>query len=89
MKVVINVKFGGFSLPKEFCKKYNMNEYDDIERTDERLVKFVMSHKNSVEVSFGRLVAEEIPDNATDYMITEYDGAESIYYVLDGKIYEI
>lgn len=89
MKIVINVNFGGFSLPEEFCKKYNMDKYDDIKRTDERLVKFVMSHKNSVEVFCGRLVAKEIPDNATDYMITEYDGAESIYYVLDGKIYEI
>ena len=89
MRVVINRSFGGFSLPKEFCRKYHMNEYDDIDRTDKRLVKFVMSHKNSVEVFCGRLVAEEIPDNATDYIITEYDGAESIYYVLDGKIYEI
>ena len=89
MRIVINVDFGGFSLPTEFCKKYNMNEYDDIERTDERLIKFVMSHKNSVKVYCGRLVAEEIPDNATDYMIFEYDGAESIYYVLDGKIHEV
>lgn len=89
MRVVINVSFGGFSLPEEFCKKYNMDKYDDIKRTDERLVKFVISHKNSVEVFCGRLVAKEIPDNATDYIITEYDGAESIYYVLDGKIYEI
>ena len=89
MRVVINVNFGGFSLLEEFCKKYNMDKYDDIKRTDERLIKFVMSHKNSVEVFCGRLVAKEIPDNATDYIITEYDGAESIYYVLDGKIYEI
>ena len=86
MKIVINVNFGGFSLPEEFCKKYNMDKYDDIKRTDERLVKFVMSHKNSVEVFCGRLVAKEIPDTATDYMISEYDGAEEIYYVLDGKI---
>lgn len=89
MRVVINVDFGGFSLPEEFCKKYNMDKYDDIERTDERLVQFVMSHKNNVKVFCGRLIAEEIPDNATDYIITEYDGAESIYYVLDGKIHEI
>ena len=89
MRIVININFGGFSLPEEFCKKYNMDKYDDIERTDERLVKFVVSHKNSVEIPYGRLVAEEIPDNATDYMITEYDGAESVYYVLDGKIYEV
>ena len=34
----------------------------------------------------GKLVVEEIPDTATDYMISEYDGAEEVYYVLDGKI---
>ena len=35
------------------------------------------------------LVVKEIPDNATDYMITEYDGAEGIIYVVDGKLEEI
>ena len=88
MKIVINVDYGGFSLPKEFCKKYGMDRFDDIERTDERLVKFVESHKNGVKIQYGKLVVEEIPDTATDYMIFEYDGAESVYYVLDGKIYE-
>ena len=88
MKIVINVDYGGFSLPKEFCKKYGMDRFDVIERTDERLVKFVESHKNGVKIQYGKLVVEEIPDTATDYMIFEYDGAESVYYVLDGKIYE-
>ena len=89
MKIVINVEFGGFSLPKEFCKKYHMDVYDDIDRTDKRLINYVESHNNCVEVFCGKLVVKEIPDNATDYMISEYDGAESIYYVLDGKIHEV
>lgn len=29
----------------------------------------------------------EIPDNVTDWEISEYDGWESVVYVLDGKIY--
>ena len=86
MKIVINVRYGGFSLPTEFCEKYHMDKYDDINRTDKRLVDFVESYKNGVEVSCGKLVVEEIPDTATDYMISEYDGAEEVYYVLDGKI---
>lgn len=28
----------------------------------------------------------EIPDDATDWILTEYDGAETLYYVVDGKI---
>lgn len=88
MKIVINVNYGGFSLPIDFCEKYDMDEYDDISRTDKRLIEFIESHENGVKVRFGKLFVEEIPDNATDYMIIDYDGAESVYYVLDGKIYE-
>lgn len=88
MKIVINECFGGFSLPKEFCEKYHMDKYDDIDRTDERLVSFVES-RGHVKENCARLVVEEIPDNATDYMISDYDGAESIYYVVNGKIKEI
>lgn len=35
-----------------------------------------------------RLCVVEIPDGVTDYRINDYDGLESILYVLDGKIYE-
>ena len=88
MKIVINNCFGGFSLPTEFCKKYNMDTYDDIERTDERLVSFVES-RGCIRERCSMLVVMEIPDNATDYMITDYDGAEGIIYVVDGKLEEI
>ena len=88
MKIVINACYGGFSLPKEFCEKYNMRTYEDIERTDPRLVSFVESH-GRVKENCALLVVEEIPDNATDYMIVEYDGAEDLYCVIDGKIEEI
>lgn len=88
MKIVINACFGGFSLPKEFCEKYNMRTYEDIERTDPRLVSFVES-RGRVEENCALLIVEEIPDNATDYMIVEYDGAEDLYCVIDGKIEEI
>lgn len=89
MKIVINDCYGGFSLPKEFCKKYNVDEFDDeVERTDERLVSFVES-RGRVKERYSMLIVVEIPDNATDYMITEYDGAEGIIYVVDGKLEEI
>lgn len=28
----------------------------------------------------------EIPDNATDWRLIDYDGVETLYYVVDGKI---
>ncbi len=29
-----------------------------------------------------------LPEGVTDWIVTEYDGAESLYYVKDGKIYD-
>ena len=29
----------------------------------------------------------EIPDDCSDWMVTEYDGAETIYFVNEGKLY--
>lgn len=87
MKLVINKEFGGFSLPEEFCTQYNMKEYEDIDRTDDRLINFVENHGGHVEVFCGDLVIAEIPDESTDYYIDEYDGLETVIYVLDGKIH--
>lgn len=87
MKLVINKEFGGFSLPEEFCTQYNMKEYEDIDRTDDRLINFVENCGGHVEVFCGELVITEIPDESTDYYIDEYDGLESVIYVLDGKIH--
>lgn len=39
---------------------------------------------------FGRLehlIVVEIPDESTDYYIEDYDGVESVIYVVDGKIH--
>lgn len=92
MKIVINRCFGGFSLPSYFCEIYELDKYDDIDRADARLVEFLESYfaatgKNSYSESFSKLVVEEIPDNSTDWHIDDYDGAESIIYVVDGKLH--
>lgn len=85
MKIVINTTFGGFYLGEEYCKKYNTYPYDynNSIRTDPQLVKWVENHPNDNP----SLTAVEIPEEATDWMINEYDGAEQILYVLDGKIH--
>ena len=28
-----------------------------------------------------------LPEGATDWFVTDYDGCESLWYVLDGKLY--
>lgn len=87
MKIVINACYGGFSLPKEFCNLYGFSTYDDIERTDSRLIDFVESKGGCIREHCAYLIIEAIPDEATDWEINEYDGYESIIYVLDGKIH--
>lgn len=88
MKLVINVSYGGFSLPEEFRTQYGIDEYDDnINRTDERLITFIENHGGCVEAFCSELEVVEIPDESTDYYIDEYDGLETVIYVLDGKIH--
>lgn len=43
--------------------------------------------RGQVKTFEGRLEVVEIPEEATDWEIDEYDGQESITYVVDGKIY--
>lgn len=92
MKIVVNNCFGNFELPTEFCTIYELDEYDDIDRADARLIDFLESYftatgEKSYSGRFSELIVVEIPDIATDWHINEYDGVESIVYVVDGKLH--
>lgn len=87
MKMVINECYGGFSLPEEFCENFGFDSYDDIDRTNPDLIDFIEAKGGEVRHGCAHLVVEEIPDEVTDWEISEYDGYESIIYVLDGKIH--
>jgi hypothetical protein len=82
MKLVINGTYGGygFGVADEF--EALVEKYED-ERTALELIAFVEEHPDDC----GDLEVVEIPDEATDYLINEYDGAETVYYVVDGKIH--
>lgn len=99
MKIVYNACFGGFGINPEFFDIYGIDEMYGISirdlvelerskkvRTDPRLVEYVETHPKECEDDCSRLKIVDIPDNATDWMVTEYDGAETVYYVVDGKI---
>lgn len=84
MKMVINGSWGGFKLPKDYAAaKTDGWVYDrsDEVRCDPDLINTVESKDYE-----GDLEIVEFPDEATDYMISEYDGMESLYYVINGKI---
>ena len=80
MDIVVNRSWGGFQIPRKIANKRGLSVYDDIDRTDKELVDWVNTHVSSLEVF-------SIPDDATDWDIWDYDGMETIIYVVDGKIY--
>lgn len=89
MKVVINRKFGSFSVSKEIAKELNLIDEWTLNRADKRLIEAVIKDPKRASGEFARLAVVEIPDEATDWEITEYDGAEGITYVMGGKLYHI
>lgn len=88
MKVVINDCFGGFSINREIAKQHFDGKWYEIKRTDPTLIKLIESGV-CCDGSNAELKVVEIPDEATDWRIIDYDGAEHILYVVDGKIHSI
>lgn len=89
MKVVINTSWGGFKLPEEVaeklgCDHWGWNGGEVISRSDERLVEALSNYpyRTTLEIV-------EIPENATDWRIEEYDGMENVIAVIDGKIVDL
>lgn len=85
-KILVNLHFGGFGLKDEYFKDFMKRTHGltDI-REDEKLIALV---EQGVDIGdhYADIGIAEIPDNATDYYINEYDGKEEVLYVLDGKI---
>ena len=82
MKLVINKDFGGFGYGvadeyEDFVDKFGEN------RTSPEIVAFVEEHPDKC----GDLAIIEIPDTATDWEIDDYDGLETVIFVVDGKIH--
>lgn len=85
MKIVLNKDYGGFSVPDEL-EAIGVDEYSDDVRTDSRLIEWVEAHPN-VEFNCACLEVVTVPDDITDYEISEYDGWETLIYVRGGKIF--
>lgn len=84
MKFVLNKCYGGFGLSDWAEEQIGCSEpYRD----DSEFISLVEQYPDKVSGSCAELVIVEIPDNTTDYEIDEYDGFESITYVVDGKIH--
>jgi hypothetical protein len=89
MKIVINKDFGGYGLNEKWEKiaeTLNVSEDDEQMRTHPDLIQEIETGEYEND-NYAELGVVEIPDDSTDYEINEYDGFESVIYVLDGKIH--
>lgn len=82
MKIVINTDYGMIS------------EETAAQRTDPKFIEDVETGRfvgHVFEGSWGgyaeTLKVVEVPDDATDLRIVNYDGCEGVIYVLNGKIF--
>ena len=87
MKLVINNCYGGFGVKANIAKEYGFDPYG-VARDNIRLITLIEMGVNC-NTDYSDLRVVEVPDSATDYEIQEYDGRESIIYVMDGKIHHL
>ena len=87
MKMIINTCIGGFGVREDVEKKLGLdNLHEDEIRTNPELIAMIEAGED-VNGHCAELEVVEIPDRATDYYLNEYDGMESLIYVLDGKLH--
>jgi hypothetical protein len=93
MKVVVNKCYGGFGLSEKARQMLNADiekvwELEDAKnRNNPELINAVETLGDEVNTRSSELKVVEIPETATDWDIKEYDGFETLLYVLNGKIF--
>jgi hypothetical protein len=83
MKYIINANYGGYGVEQEIIDKLGLTEEQAYDRQNPELIA---SSEDGNDVNDGDLAVVDIPDEATDFEVDEYDGYESIIAVIDGKI---
>lgn len=87
MKIVVNKCFGGFSVSEKVRDALGLNlVYGEVDRTDPKLIELVEALGDEANGRSARLRIVNIPDDSTDWEIDEYDGAERVLFVVNGKI---
>jgi hypothetical protein len=85
MLYAVNRAYGGFRLSEELAKELGVRIYASYEfvRTDPRTFASIRAGKER------DLAIIDIPDEATDWELNEYDGLEDVIAVVDGKLYHV
>ena len=89
MKIDINRCYGGFGISDACARALGLDENDkheDILRGNTQLIAMVEQDSSFASDKYAKLEVVEIPNTATDWELSEYDGYEHIIAVIDGKI---
>lgn len=85
MKIVINDCYGGYGISEEARAELGRSNCG---RQDAKLIELIETKGSEYcSSSYAALEVVSIPDESTYWEIIEYDGAEYVLYVLDGKIH--
>ena len=88
MKVIINTCFGGYGIDEALAAGLGYATNDWATRTDPQVIAAVEADAEAAAYNdCAELEVAEIPDNVTDWDIQDYDGYETLIYVVDGKIH--
>lgn len=87
MKIVLNKCYGAYALSDWAKETLGIEFSDEINRNQLDLIDLVENFPEKVSANYALLSIVEIPDESTDWEINEYDGYESITFVLDGKLF--
>lgn len=88
MKIVLNECYGGYGVSEKWAKAHGYEYGWEVERTNPELIAAIEAGE-AVSGSYSKLAVVEIPDEATDWEIIEYDGLDTIIAVVDGKLVHI
>ena len=91
MKIILNKCYGGFGISDEALRMAGITDtdewgYDDL-RTNPEVIKAVEILGKDANDKYSNLAVVEIPEAATDWEVDEYDGYETMIYVINGKIH--
>lgn len=93
MEIILNKCYGGLSFSREALKRagfsWEHDRYNDDLRRSLRMIEVVREMGDAAGEYYSKPVVVTIPEEATDYRLMEYDGFETILYVVDGKIHQI
>ena len=90
MKILLNKCHGGFGISEfaeRVCSIDPNASLSDIRVNPDLIDCIEISGADAFNGRYAELRIAEIPDEATDWEVEEYDGFEWLTYVVDGKLY--